>query len=52
MKVYMSKACFFWALEMGVSVVAINLPSIWMFLRSMLPDEILKADSYEEIEDR
>jgi hypothetical protein len=47
----MSKAAFFWALEMGVCVVVINLPSIWMFLRSMLPDEILQADTYEQVDD-
>ncbi len=42
---------FFWTLEMGICVVAINLPSVWLLLTSMLPDDVLKGVVYEEIDE-
>ncbi|KAK2603571.1 hypothetical protein QQS21_004251 [Conoideocrella luteorostrata] len=40
---YISRVTFYWVLEMGVSLVAINLPSIWLVFASVAPDAILRS---------
>lgn len=34
----MSKASFYWLLEMGISVVVVNLPPIWTAFDAARPD--------------
>ena len=34
---------FYWILEMGISIVAVSLPSIWMVFASIAPDAILRS---------
>lgn len=33
---------FYWILEMGISLVAVNLPSIWLLFTSTAPEAILR----------
>ncbi|KJZ72069.1 hypothetical protein HIM_08524 [Hirsutella minnesotensis 3608] len=38
-----SRIMFYWILEMGISLVAVNLPSIWMVFSSVAPEAILRS---------
>ncbi|PHH90975.1 hypothetical protein CDD83_2045 [Cordyceps sp. RAO-2017] len=38
-----SRIMFYWILEMGIGLVAVNLPSIWMVFASVAPEAILRS---------
>ncbi|KAG6092460.1 hypothetical protein E4U30_005400 [Claviceps sp. LM220 group G6] len=40
---YLSRVVFYMILEMGVGLVAVNLPSIWMVFASVAPDALLRS---------
>lgn len=40
---HQSRMMFYWTVEMGVSVICINLPSIWMVFASVAPEAILHS---------
>ncbi|KAG6044939.1 hypothetical protein E4U39_002877 [Claviceps sp. Clav50 group G5] len=40
---YLSRVVFYIILEMGVGLVAVNLPSIWMVFASVAPDALLRS---------
>ncbi|KAG6012123.1 hypothetical protein E4U43_007934, partial [Claviceps pusilla] len=40
---YLSRVIFYFNLEMGVGLVAVNLPSIWMVFTSVAPDALLRS---------
>ncbi|KAG5982345.1 hypothetical protein E4U55_002036 [Claviceps digitariae] len=40
---YLSRVVFYFILEMGVGLVAVNLPSIWMVFTSVAPDALLRS---------
>ncbi|KAG5920398.1 hypothetical protein E4U61_007921 [Claviceps capensis] len=40
---YLSRVVFYIILEMGVGLVAVNLPSIWMVFASVAPDVLLRS---------
>ncbi|KAG6006827.1 hypothetical protein E4U21_006634 [Claviceps maximensis] len=42
-EMYLSRVVFYFILEMGCGLVAVNLPSIWMVFTSVAPDALLRS---------